>query len=52
MARELDLSARTVDAHRQSIKRKLALDTQAELIRYAVEHVRLQAPPSRTPRGA
>jgi len=53
MARELDLSARTVDAHRQSIKRKLALDTQAELIRYAVEHVRLQgATEPDTPRGA
>lgn len=52
MARELDLSARTVDAHRQSIKRKLALDTQAELIRYAVEHVRLQgAAEPDTPRG-
>lgn len=42
MALALDLSARTVDAHRQSIKRKLMLDTQADLIRYAIEHVRLQ----------
>ena len=40
IARELDLSVRTVEAHRQSIKRKLALDGQAELIRYAVEHAR------------
>jgi len=40
IARELDLSVRTVDAHRQSIKRKLDLDGQAELIKYAVEHVR------------
>jgi DNA-binding CsgD family transcriptional regulator len=31
---------RTVEAHRQSIKRKLELDGQAELIRYAVEHAR------------
>ncbi|CAM3976512.1 response regulator transcription factor [Roseateles saccharophilus] len=38
IARELDLSVRTVEAHRQSIKRKLELDGQAELIRYAVEH--------------
>jgi DNA-binding NarL/FixJ family response regulator len=40
IARELDLSVRTVEAHRQSIKRKLELDGQAELIRYAVEHGR------------
>ena len=40
IARALDLSVRTVEAHRQSIKRKLELDGQAELIRYAVEHAR------------
>lgn len=40
IARELDLSVRTVEAHRQSIKRKLELPGQAELIRYAVEHAR------------
>jgi DNA-binding NarL/FixJ family response regulator len=40
IARELDLSVRTVEAHRQSIKRKLGLEGQAELIRYAVEHAR------------
>lgn len=34
----LDLSVRTVEAHRQSIKRKLDLAGQAELIKYAVEH--------------
>jgi DNA-binding NarL/FixJ family response regulator len=34
----LDLSVRTVEAHRQSIKRKLDLGGQAELIKYAVEH--------------
>jgi len=38
IARSLDLSVRTVEAHRQSIKRKLGLDGQAELIKYAVEH--------------
>jgi DNA-binding NarL/FixJ family response regulator len=38
IARQLDLSVRTVEAHRQSIKRKLELEGQAELIRYAVEH--------------
>jgi DNA-binding CsgD family transcriptional regulator len=31
---------RTVESHRQNIKRKLNLDGQAELIRYAVEHCR------------
>ncbi|HKX44393.1 MAG TPA: response regulator transcription factor [Burkholderiaceae bacterium] len=40
IARELDLSVRTVEAHRQSIKRKLELEGQAELIKYAVEHAR------------
>lgn len=44
IARELDLSVRTVEAHRQSIKRKLELDGQAELIRYAVERVRSGEP--------
>jgi DNA-binding NarL/FixJ family response regulator len=40
IARQLDLSVRTVEAHRQSIKRKLELEGQAELIRYAVERSR------------
>ena len=38
IAREMDVSVRTVETHRQSIKRKLSLDGQAELIKYAVEH--------------
>jgi DNA-binding NarL/FixJ family response regulator len=38
IAREMDVSVRTVEAHRQSIKRKLVLGGQAELIKYAVEH--------------
>ena len=38
IARGLALSVRTVEAHRQSIKRKLGLEGQAELIKYAVEH--------------
>jgi DNA-binding NarL/FixJ family response regulator len=38
IARALDLSVRTVEAHRQNIRRKLDLETQADLIRYAVEH--------------
>jgi DNA-binding NarL/FixJ family response regulator len=38
IARALDLSVRTVETHRQSIRRKLDLAGQAELIKYAVEH--------------
>ncbi|MGC3986713.1 MAG: response regulator transcription factor [Pseudorhodoferax sp.] len=38
IARDLSLSVRTVEAHRQSIKRRLGIDTLPELIRYAVEH--------------
>jgi DNA-binding NarL/FixJ family response regulator len=40
IAQELGLSVRTVESHRQNIKRKLNLDGQAELIKYAVEHCR------------
>lgn len=40
IAQELKLSVRTVESHRQNIKRKLNLDGQAELIKYAVEHCR------------
>jgi DNA-binding NarL/FixJ family response regulator len=40
IAQELDLSVRTVESHRQNINRKLNLDGQAELIKYAVEHCR------------
>lgn len=38
IARALDIGVRTVETHRQSIRRKLDLEGQAELIRYAVEH--------------
>ena len=38
IARALGLSVRTVETHRQSIRRKLDLAGQAELIKYAVEH--------------
>ena len=38
MARALDIGVRTVETHRQNIRRKLDLAGQAELIRYAVEH--------------
>lgn len=41
IARALEIGVRTVETHRQSIRRKLDLAGQAELIRYAVEHARL-----------
>ncbi|HSI58167.1 MAG TPA: response regulator transcription factor [Ideonella sp.] len=44
IALALDLSVRTVETHRQSIKRKLGLEGQAELIKYAVEHARDRLP--------
>jgi len=37
IAKTLNISVRTVEAHRQSIKRKLNLEGQAELIKFAVE---------------
>lgn len=38
IARKLFISTKTVEAHKASIMRKLALDNQAALIRYAVHH--------------
>lgn len=38
IARTLDLSVRTVETHRLNIKRKLGIEGQAELIKYAVQH--------------
>ncbi len=46
IARALDLSVRTVETHRQNIRRKLDLETQADLIRYAVEHSRRHGGPA------
>ncbi|HEX8606835.1 MAG TPA: response regulator transcription factor [Pseudoduganella sp.] len=40
IARELDLSVRTVETHRLNIKRKLGIEGQAELIKFAVQHAR------------
>jgi DNA-binding NarL/FixJ family response regulator len=37
IARTLDISVRTVESHRQSIRRKLNLDGQAALVKFAVE---------------
>jgi DNA-binding NarL/FixJ family response regulator len=38
IARGLDIGVRTVETHRQNIRRKLDLGGQADLIKYAVEH--------------
>lgn len=38
IAGELGLSVRTVETHRLNIKRKLGIEGQAELVKYAVEH--------------
>jgi DNA-binding NarL/FixJ family response regulator len=38
IARALDLSVRTVETHRLNIKRKLGIEGQAELIKFAVQH--------------
>ncbi|QEI06280.1 response regulator transcription factor [Pigmentiphaga aceris] len=38
IAAEVGLSVRTVETHRLNIKRKLGIEGQAELIRYAVEN--------------
>ena len=40
IARALDLSVRTVETHRLNIKRKLGIEGQAELIKFAVQYTR------------
>ncbi|TWI70175.1 DNA-binding NarL/FixJ family response regulator [Pseudoduganella lurida] len=40
IARALDLSVRTVETHRLNIKRKLRIEGQAELIKFAVQQAR------------
>jgi DNA-binding NarL/FixJ family response regulator len=45
IARALDLSVRTVETHRLNIKRKLGIEGQAELIRFAVQHAEYPLPP-------
>jgi DNA-binding NarL/FixJ family response regulator len=44
IARHLDLSVRTVETHRLNIKRKLGIEGQAELIKFAVENARFDQP--------
>jgi DNA-binding NarL/FixJ family response regulator len=43
IARALDLSVRTVETHRLNIKRKLGIEGQAELIKFALQHGRIGA---------
>ena len=38
MARELDISIRTVETHRRNIKLKLEITTTPGLVRYAIDH--------------
>ena len=38
MARELDISVRTVETHRRNIKLKLDISTTSGLVRYAINH--------------
>jgi hypothetical protein len=47
IARALDLSVRTVETHRLNIKRKLGIEGQAELIRFAVQHALVAIPERR-----
>jgi DNA-binding NarL/FixJ family response regulator len=43
IARQLGLSVKTVDSHREKLKRKLNLTSAAELTRYAVEWMRSES---------
>lgn len=45
IAQTLNISVRTVEAHRQSIKRKVNIEGQAELIKFAIERCRLHPAP-------
>ena len=42
MAERLHLSVKTIEAHREHIKRKLSLDSATELLKYAVQWVQLE----------
>ena len=39
IARELNMSVRTVEAHRLNLRRKLRITGQAELVKYAIDHM-------------
>lgn len=42
IARDMNLSVRTVETHRLNIKRKLGIEGQADLIRFALEHTQIR----------
>jgi DNA-binding NarL/FixJ family response regulator len=44
IARRLDLSIRTIDAHRRNIKRKLGIHSMAGLTRYAMKNGLIKMP--------
>lgn len=44
LADELHISVRTVETHRFSLKRKLNISGQAELVKFAVENLQMQDP--------
>lgn len=42
IAREMNLSVRTIETHRLNIKRKLGIEGQADLIRFALEQTQIK----------
>jgi DNA-binding NarL/FixJ family response regulator len=40
VAKKLNLSTKTIDSYREHLKKKLNLDTGADVVRYAIEYVR------------
>lgn len=42
IARDMSLSVRTIETHRLNIKRKLGIEGQADLIRFALEQTRIR----------
>lgn len=51
IAQQLQLSLRTIESHRQNIKKKLNLKTHAAMIRFAVEHGSETALPTPAPQA-
>ncbi|HDS1792721.1 MULTISPECIES: response regulator [Pseudomonas] len=46
MARELNISVRTVETHRLSIRRKLKIDKPVALVKYAIDHGIISSQPA------